>query len=219
VPFARPFVFFGARRKPGTPRWRRHSRRHHEGHCGTGGRPEGVGWSALTPPPKPPPPPPCIACTPTQRAKPRGPSMCFSDRLPRNLALRSYRHRPVGSGEMRNFLSEHSGAFDPDEVHTLVATMLHSIRHGRPFKPAEWSTRRLRPKCGRYSQNILLPPQCTVSVTTPDGAPLALAQSNRTRPIRCAKPLEPKSPRVSGMGLDFAETVRPRTAPPGSLHF
>jgi hypothetical protein len=25
---------------------------------------------------------------------------------------------------MRNFLSEHSGAFDPDEVHTLVATML-----------------------------------------------------------------------------------------------
>ena len=47
--------------------------------------------------------------------------MCFSDRLPRNLALRSYRHRPVGSGEMRNFLSEHSGAFDPDEVHTLVA--------------------------------------------------------------------------------------------------
>ena len=102
---------------------------------------------------------------------------------------------------------------------TLVATMLHSIRHGRPFKPAEWSTRRLRPKCGRYSQNILLPPQCTVSVTTPDGALLALAQSNRTRPIRCAKPLEPKSPRVSGMGLDFAETVRPRTAPPGSFHF
>jgi hypothetical protein len=50
VPFARPFVFFGARRKPGTPRWRRHSRRHHEGHCGTGGRPEGVGRSAL---PKP----------------------------------------------------------------------------------------------------------------------------------------------------------------------
>jgi hypothetical protein len=47
--------------------------------------------------------------------------MCFSDRLPRNLALRSYRHRPVGSGEMSNFLSEHSGAFDPDEVHTLVA--------------------------------------------------------------------------------------------------
>ena len=46
--------------------------------------------------------------------------MCFSDRLPRNLALRSYRHRPVGSGEMRNFLSEHSGAFDPDEVHTLI---------------------------------------------------------------------------------------------------
>jgi hypothetical protein len=107
--------------------------------------------------------PPCIACTPTQRAKPRGPSMCFSDRLPRNFA-----------------------------------TMLHSIRHGRPFKPAEWSTRRLKP---------------------PDGALLALAQSNRTRPIRCAKPLEPKSPRVSGMGLDFAETVRPRTAPPGSLHF
>ncbi len=53
--------------------------------------------------------PPRIAGTPTQRAKPRGPSMCFSDRLPRNLALRSYRHRPVGSGEMRNFLSEHSG--------------------------------------------------------------------------------------------------------------
>ena len=25
------------------------------------------------------------------------------------------------SGEMRNFLAEHSGAFDPNEVHTLVA--------------------------------------------------------------------------------------------------
>ena len=47
--------------------------------------------------------------------------MCFSDRLPRKLALRSYNHRPVGSGEMRNFLAEHSGAFDPNEVHTLVA--------------------------------------------------------------------------------------------------
>jgi hypothetical protein len=49
--------------------------------------------------------------------------MCFSDRLSRNLALNSYRHRLVGSGEMRNFLAEHSGsgAFDPNEVDTLVA--------------------------------------------------------------------------------------------------
>jgi hypothetical protein len=29
----------------------RRSRPHHEGHCGTGGRPVGVGWSGLTPPP------------------------------------------------------------------------------------------------------------------------------------------------------------------------
>src|SRR5437899_8776671 len=102
-------------------------------------------------------------------------------------------------------------------------TSLHSIRHGRPFKPAEWSTRRLRPKLrGRYSQNILLRPQCTVSVITPDYVMalywLWLNQIYGPRPIRCAKPLEP-IPRVSGMVPDFAEAVRPRTATPGSLHF
>jgi hypothetical protein len=42
-------------------------------------------------------------------------SMCFSDKLLRNLALL------LTVSEMRNFLAKHSGAFDPDEVDTLLA--------------------------------------------------------------------------------------------------
>jgi len=68
---------------------------------------------------------------------------------------------------MRGFLAEHSGVFIPDEVGTLVAAF--DIGRGGPFKPAEWSTQRLRPKPrGRYSQSILLRLLRTVSVATPD---------------------------------------------------
>jgi hypothetical protein len=64
---------------------------------------------------------------------------------------------------MRNFLAEHSGAFDPDEVHTLVAAF---DKAWEAIQPAEWSTQRLRPKlCERYSRNILLRPLRMASVT------------------------------------------------------
>jgi hypothetical protein len=34
---------------------------------------------------------------------------------------RAIAQKPSAGGEMRGFLKEHSGAFDPDEVHILVA--------------------------------------------------------------------------------------------------
>jgi hypothetical protein len=51
-----------------------------------------------------------------------------------------------------------------------------------------------------------------VSVTTPDYAMALywpwLNQIYGPRPIRCAKPLGPKSPRIFGIELDFAEALK-----------
>src|SRR5438105_12262266 len=73
--------------------------------------------------------------------------------LPAGLASARFLPSPVGSGKMRNLLAEYRAWFEPDEVQILVGAF---DKAWGPFKPLEWSTRRLRPKlCGRYSQNIL----------------------------------------------------------------
>src|SRR5216683_6615851 len=84
----------------------------------------------------------------------------------------------------------------------------HSIRRGGPFKPAAWSTPRLRPKlCGRYSQNILLRPLSKVSVTMPDSVMalywLWLNQIYGTRPLR----RRGKAVSVGGFGAGTKDTL------------
>jgi hypothetical protein len=55
---------------------------------------------------------------------------------------------------MLRYFKEHSGAFDPEEVRTLVAAFEKACPF-RPAGPSSTRTPRLSPR-GRSSQNILL---------------------------------------------------------------
>jgi hypothetical protein len=66
---------------------------------------------------------------------------------------------------MHGYLKEHLTAFDPDEVHTLVAAFDRAWEAVQASGVVYPKTKAMR---GQYSQNTLLRPQRTASVTTPD---------------------------------------------------